>query len=94
MESYLPKNVIYRPKSGFGVPLRSWIRNELKEFIGDTLSEEAIHKRGIFETSAVKNIIAENEKGSIDASYTILSLICIFSSVMSIALDDPLVKCI
>jgi len=77
MESYLPKNVIYRPKSGFGVPLRSWIRNELKEFIGDTLSEEAIHKRGIFETSAVKNIIAENEKGSIDASYTILSLICI-----------------
>src|SRR5712671_1577530 len=31
MEPYLPKDVIYRPKTGFGAPLRRWIRNEMKE---------------------------------------------------------------
>jgi asparagine synthase (glutamine-hydrolysing) len=29
MEAWLPRDVIYRPKSGFGVPLRRWLRTEL-----------------------------------------------------------------
>ena len=29
MEPYLPHDMIYRPKSGFSVPLRRWIRREL-----------------------------------------------------------------
>ena len=32
MEPYLPHNVIYRPKTGFGAPLRHWLRHELREW--------------------------------------------------------------
>ena len=46
MEPYLPKNVIYRPKSGFGAPLRHWMRYELRELLQDVLSEDNIKKRG------------------------------------------------
>ena len=77
MEKYLPKKIIYRPKSGFGLPLRNWIRNELKVFTRDILSEDTIKKRGIFDHNAVRTMIEQNERGEVDSSYTILSLICI-----------------
>ena len=77
MEAYLPSEVIYRPKSGFGVPLRRWIKEELRDFIGDYLSEKSLRSRGLFDPSAVFSLIKDNEQGKVDASYTILSLACI-----------------
>jgi len=77
MEPYLPHDVVYRPKSGFGAPLRQWIRHELKEILGDLLSAESLHKRGIFNPSAVQKLICDNNAGRLDASYTLLSLLCI-----------------
>lgn len=77
LENYLPLNIIYRPKSGFGVPLRSWMRNELRELLGDLLSVESLKNRGLFDPASVMKLINDNEKGKIDASYTLLSLLCI-----------------
>jgi asparagine synthase (glutamine-hydrolysing) len=77
MEAYLPHDVIYRPKTGFGVPLRRWIRNELRELLGDLLSTESLKRRGLFNPEAVHELITANENGRVDASYTLLSLLCI-----------------
>jgi asparagine synthase (glutamine-hydrolysing) len=77
MEPYLPREVIYRPKSGFGAPLRRWMRHELRELLGDLLSEESLRRRGLFEPLAVQQLIADNDAGRVDASYTLLSLLCI-----------------
>lgn len=77
MEPYLPREAIYRPKSGFGVPLRRWMRFELREMIGDLLSEESLTKRKLFKPIAVKKLIEANDSGKIDGSYTLLSMLCI-----------------
>jgi asparagine synthase (glutamine-hydrolysing) len=77
MEPYLPKEVIYRPKSGFGAPLRRWLRHELRPLLGDLLSAESLKRRGLFEPSAAHKLIAANDAGRVDASYTLLSLMCI-----------------
>ena len=77
MEPYLPREVIYRPKSGFGAPLRRWMRFEMRELLGDLMSEESLRRRGLFDPSAVQNLIAANDEGRVDASYTLLSLLCI-----------------
>ena len=77
MEPYLPKNVIYRPKSGFGAPLRHWMRYELRELLQDVLSEDNIKKRGIFKPEAVRRLFEANNTGKLDASYTLFSLLCI-----------------
>lgn len=77
MEPYLPHDVIYRPKSGFGAPLRRWMRHELRELLGDLLSAESLRKRGLFEHVAVQKLIAANDTGKVDAAYTLLSLLCI-----------------
>jgi asparagine synthase (glutamine-hydrolysing) len=77
MEPYLPRDVIYRPKTGFGAPLRRWMRHELRELTGDLLSTDSLLRRGLFDPSAVNKLIAENDAGRVDASYTLFSLLCI-----------------
>ncbi|MCX7166543.1 MAG: asparagine synthase (glutamine-hydrolyzing) [Rhodocyclales bacterium] len=77
MEPYLPHNVIYRPKSGFGAPLRHWLRHELREWVGDMLSAETLRRRGLFDPAAVAALIADDQAGRVDAAYTILGLVCI-----------------
>ena len=77
MEKYLPNEVIYRSKTGFGVPLKSWIHGELKEYINTILSKEAIDKRGIFNYSSFQEILSKDKLGHEDYSYTILSMLSI-----------------
>jgi asparagine synthase (glutamine-hydrolysing) len=77
MEPYLPHEVIYRPKTGFGAPLRHWLRHELRELVDDTLSTEALRRRGLFDPQAVAALVADDRAGRVDAAYTILGLVCI-----------------
>jgi asparagine synthase (glutamine-hydrolysing) len=77
MEPYLPKEIIYRQKTGFGVPLRRWLKKDLKELLGDLLSEDSLNNRGLFSAHSVQKLILDNDNGKIDASYTLLSLLCI-----------------
>jgi asparagine synthase (glutamine-hydrolysing) len=74
MEPYLPRDVIYRKKMGFGLPLRSWLKSELNEWLADTLSFDRLRYRGLFDPVAVQNLISNNRESRIDAAYTLLSL--------------------
>ncbi len=73
----MPNEIIYRPKTGFGLPLRSWIKNELEDYIRELLSRENIENRGIFDYIEIEKLINQNKEGIMDASYTILTLICL-----------------
>ncbi len=77
MESILPRKVIYRPKTGFGVPLRRWLHNELAEFVAEHLSDESIRARGLFDAAGVRRLIAMDRAERVDGAYTIFSLLCI-----------------
>jgi asparagine synthase (glutamine-hydrolysing) len=77
MEPYLPHHIIYRPKTGFGAPLRHWLRHELRALVDDLLSADTLRRRGLFDPDAVANLVAADRAGRIDAAYTILGLVCI-----------------
>jgi asparagine synthase (glutamine-hydrolysing) len=77
MEKYLPQDVIYRPKTGFGVPLRNWMQSELKEQVDDALSPETIRRRGIFDAAAIHRLVDADRAGRIDAAYPIFEIMCI-----------------
>jgi asparagine synthase (glutamine-hydrolysing) len=77
MEPFLPKEVIYRPKTGFGAPLRRWMSNDLRELAGDLLSDASLARRGIFNVAAVNQLRMANSKGLIDANYSLFSMLCI-----------------
>ena len=78
-ERYLPHDVIYRSKTGFGAPVRKWITEDLENMIAKRLSKENIENRGIFNYNQVWKLIDDNKTGRIDASYTIWSILAIDS---------------
>ena len=77
MRPFLPAEVLARPKTGFGAPLRRWIREDLREMVRDVLNESSLERRGLFNPAAVQRLILANERREIDASYTIFSLMCV-----------------
>ena len=76
-EQYLPKSVIYRPKSGFGAPLRRWLKQDLKPLVDDLLSDASLRQRALFKPEAVRKLIEQDRCGKEDYSYPIFSLLCI-----------------
>jgi asparagine synthase (glutamine-hydrolysing) len=79
MEKYLPHEVIYRSKTGFGAPVRKWILNDLDDKVNTYLSLESINARGIFDYKAVHKLIKDTKEGKIDGTYSIWALLSIES---------------
>jgi len=75
MEKYLPRENLYRPKQGFNVPLKLWLRKELKEFILDQLAPERIARRGMFRPRQVSALLEGHSTGGIEASNRIFVLL-------------------
>lgn len=77
MEPHLPHEVIYRPKTGFGVPLRAWMGGPLREMVFDLTSGQAIRGRGLFDPSAVAQLRDDHYAGRIDGAYPLLAVMMI-----------------
>lgn len=77
MEPYLPQEIIYRPKTGFGAPLRRWLRHELRSMVGDLLDPATLRRRGFFDPAAVQRLVEQDRAGTVDGSYTIYALMCV-----------------
>lgn len=73
----VPREVLYRKKMGFGVPIANWLRGELKDFLRDNLLSEKFEKRGILKQDVVEKMINEHlsgEKDNYNQLWTILML--------------------
>jgi len=75
MRDRLPHEIIHRRKAGFNVPLNSWFKGELREYVHDILSPTALSRMGFFETKVVERLLREHVSGRIDWSYQIYCLL-------------------
>jgi asparagine synthase (glutamine-hydrolysing) len=75
MQGVLPEAVIWRPKAGFGAPLRAWIGDELRPLIDDCLSPATVRDRGLFDPEAVGRLVRDNEAGTADNALRIWALV-------------------
>jgi len=74
---YLPKEIINRKKMGFGVPLASWFRKELKPLLVDTLHSEKFKKRGYFNTTKSEEVLQEHMNGKKDHHLLLYGLLLV-----------------
>lgn len=79
MEKYFPPEIVHRPKSGFGAPVRKWITDDIKQAVNERLDPSELKKIGLFNIHSVQQLVKDNEIGKLDASYTVLSLLAISS---------------
>jgi len=68
----VPKSLIDRPKMGFGVPLASWMRNELAASLKMYSDEAILKKQGIFNYSKIREFIDKLETSDVSLYNTVL----------------------
>ena len=78
-EKYLPKDVIYRSKTGFGAPIRKLMSIDFEKKIMNSLNESKLVEQGIFNYSEINRMIKLNKSKKEDFSHNILSLLSIQS---------------
>ncbi|MDO8565352.1 MAG: asparagine synthase (glutamine-hydrolyzing) [bacterium] len=64
MKDKLPKNIVYRKKKGFGIPVSEWLKKELKPLLLESLSKAKLSRQGIFNPDYVEKIIDEHLSGT------------------------------
>jgi len=60
---HVPKELIERPKMGFGIPLDSWLRGPLREWAESLLDERRMVLEGYFDSSQVRKLWLEHLSG-------------------------------
>src|SRR4029077_7033929 len=74
-ESWLPREIGYRPKASFSVPLRAWVRNDLHELINDVLVCGELAGSGVIRAGALRNLIDDEQAGREDHAKQIWQLL-------------------
>ena len=63
LDLYLPRNLMDRPKSGFGVPIDTWLRGPLRDWAEDLLSTTALAADGFIDSIPVQIAWAKHLSG-------------------------------
>lgn len=71
---YVPRESIYRPKWGFGLPFNYWLRDEWYSRVKRLLTEGPAARRDLFDLGYVRTIMEEHRAGRHDHSYRIWTL--------------------
>jgi asparagine synthase (glutamine-hydrolysing) len=74
-EPFLPPEVIYRPKMGFGVPTDHWFRHELREMVHDTLLSPRALGRGYFRRDFMEKMVRQHQNSECNWQYVIWNLL-------------------
>lgn len=75
LESRLSKNILYRPKMGFAVPLSSWFRGVLADRVRDSLLGETMKATGIFDMKFLSQLVEQHQSGLRDNSAALWTLL-------------------
>ena len=71
----VPREVVYRRKMGFGVPIGKWFRGEMRSFVSDILLSDRAMNRGIIRSDALRRYVTEHVSGERDHQYQLWTLL-------------------
>ncbi len=75
MNSYLPHEIMYRPKMGFAVPLARWFRGPLRERLTESILGSRLAATGVFNPRYLKQLVDAHLSGVRDHSSPLWSLL-------------------
>ena len=74
-EKLVPLENMDRPKMGFGVPIRHWFRDAMKDLLFDTVLSDRALARGYFKRDAIKKLVDEHLHDKQDHAYRLWALL-------------------
>jgi len=60
---YVPRPLVDRPKRGFAVPVRDWLRGPMRSWAEDLLNESRLHNEGYISAKPIRKKWAEHLHG-------------------------------
>lgn len=75
LESYLPDDILYRPKMGFSVPLASWFRGPLRQRVRNAILGETLASTGIFDMAFLREMVDQHQSGLRDYSASLWTIL-------------------
>ena len=87
-EPMLPREVLYRPKMGFSVPLAHWFRGPLQQRVRDALLGESLQATGWFNRPYLQQLVNQHQGGQNDHSASIWTLL-MFEAFLRNVVGEP-----
>jgi asparagine synthase (glutamine-hydrolysing) len=72
---HVPRELIERPKMGFGIPVNRWLRNELRPLLAEYLDGERVRREGFLRPDGVQKVVREHLSGRRDHQYRLWALL-------------------
>jgi asparagine synthase (glutamine-hydrolysing) len=75
MEGILPDEIIYRRKEGFSIPIKNWLKTELKDLMMEYLSEKRVKEAGFFNHAYIQRMVNEHLNNKQNHAHRLWALI-------------------
>lgn len=72
---YVPKDLVDRPKMGFGIPIGAWLRGPLRQWAEELLDERRLRHEGYFHPEPIRRMWAAHLKGSVDEEHRLWTVL-------------------
>jgi asparagine synthase (glutamine-hydrolysing) len=76
-ERWLPHDLVHRPKSSFGLPLRAWTARDLRGVLEATLPDGALVSHGYLDGAVIRRMIDHNASGRADHAQALWQLLAV-----------------
>ena len=87
-EPSLPKDILYRPKMGFAVPLARWFRGPLRERVREAVLGPRLAETGWFNQEYLRHLVDAHQSGVSDYSAPLWTVL-MFEAFLRNVLDAP-----
>ncbi len=77
LEPHLPEDLLYRRKQGFSVPVKHWMRHEIRDFMTDVLTSAKFRQRGLFTPAYVEHMMTRHFASQEDHGTRLWALLCL-----------------
>ena len=74
MAGLIPEGILNRRKEGFSIPMKNWLRRELRPLMEQLLAPERLRARGLIEADEASRLIAEHCSGRANHAHVLFSL--------------------
>jgi asparagine synthase (glutamine-hydrolysing) len=75
MRDVLPTEILHRPKLGFNIPYKNWLRSSLRGLLLDALSPTQLRQQGLFQSQYIQTLIHEHLEGVRDHAHKLWQLL-------------------
>ena len=75
LQPYLPREILYRRKMGFAVPVAEWFRGPMREHLRSTLCSPLLADTGLIDMRYVSTLLDQHETARIDNSAALWTLL-------------------